>query len=192
MDCPHRHLVELRSDQRQSGLVIGAQIVVDLNIVMDDAQVMKQSFLRALVGFISSWAVSVLIAFFFGFLFSLYMLEGHRVEFIKAIGRGSSDAHDVLLFVVGTITIVAAVVSSVITIFIAVPLYVLSLHKQKTSMRIYVAAGLIIALSAAVVIIAIQQLVFPTASEVYWLEFVSMLTAGLAYTTTFWALVLRQ
>ncbi|HKJ53035.1 MAG TPA: hypothetical protein VKB27_16190 [Gammaproteobacteria bacterium] len=160
---------------------------------MDDAPVMKPSLLRALVGFISSWAVSVLIAFFFGFLFSLYMLEGHRVDFINAIGHGSADAHDVLLFVAGTITIVAAVVSLVITIFIAAPLYVLSLHKQKTSMRIYVAAGLIIALSAAVVVITIQQLAFPQAvSEVYWLEFVSMLMAGPAYTTTFWALVLRK
>jgi len=60
-------------------------------------------------------------------------------------------------------------------------------------MRIYVAAGLIIALSAAVVVITIQQLAFPQAvSEVYWLEFVSMLMAGPAYTTTFWALVLRK
>jgi hypothetical protein len=159
---------------------------------MDDASMIKPSFKRALAGFISGWAVSVLIAFFFGFLFSLYMLEGHRVEFIKAIGHGSADAYDVLLAVAGTTTIVAAFVSFAITIFIAAPLYLLSLHKQKTSMRIYVAAGLIIALSAAVVIIAIQKLVFQTAPEVYWLEFVSMLMAGPAYTITFWALVHRK
>lgn len=160
---------------------------------MDNAPVMKPSLLRALVGFIFSWFVSVLVAFLFGFLFSLYMLEGHRVNFIRAIGHGSADAYDVLLFVAGTITIVAAVVSLVITIFIAAPLYVLSLHKQKTSMHIYVAAGLIIGFSAAIVVITIQQLAFPQAvSEVYWLEFISMLTAGPAYTTMFWALVLRK
>jgi len=160
---------------------------------MDEASMMKPSFIRALAGFISGWAVSVLIAFVFGFLFSFYMLEGHRIDFIKAIGHSSADAHDVLLFVAGTIAVAAAIVSLALTIFIAAPLYFVSVYKQKTSMRVYVVAGLIIASSAAVVIITIQQLAFPQAvPEVYWLEFVSLIMAGPAYTTTFWMLVLKN
>lgn len=159
---------------------------------MGDASIMKPSFMRALIGFISGWAVSVLIAFFFGFLFTLYMEEGARVDFIKAIGHGSADAYSSLLFVAGTITIVAAVVSLVMTIFIAIPLYFLSVYKQKNSMHIYVGTGLIIALSAAAAIITVQKFAFPQpVSDVYWLEFISILMAGPAYTTTFWVVVLR-
>jgi len=153
---------------------------------------MKPSNMRVIIGFVSGWTASVLIALFFGFLFSLYMLEGHRLEFIKAIIHGREDALGALLYVAGTTTIVAAVVSLGITVFIAVPLYLLSVKKQKTSMRIYVGAGLIIALSVAVLIIAIQKYVAPTVSAIYWLEFVSILMAGPAYTTAFWLVVFRR
>ena len=149
--------------------------------------------MRTVIGFFSGWIMSILIASMFGLVFCFYMLEGQRIDFLNTISHGGSDALNVLTFVVGTIAVASAVLSFVLTIIIAIPLYVISIYQRKTSICVYLFSGLIIAASSAVLVVSIQVFFFPQALlDIYIFEVVSMLFAGPAYTLTFWFLVLRN
>jgi hypothetical protein len=150
----------------------------------------KQNQIRVLIGFVAAWMMAVMLAFLAGFLYAIVATSGHSMEFTKGIFSGKADALDVLLFVAGTVTVAAAIIAFVVEVVVAWPLYLVSIRLRRTSLRIYLVAGLLIALVVATTIVIFQETVSPQpALNVYWFEFLAIMVSGPASTLTLWYVV---
>lgn len=149
-----------------------------------------QSRVRALIGFAAAWMTAVILSFLCGCFYALVATGGHSMELARGVFSGRADALDVLLFVAGTVTVVAAIVTFVVEVVVAWPLYLISLKLRRTSLQVYVLAGVLIGLVVAAALIIFQQAVSPLpALNVYWFEFLSIIVSGPASALTLWYVI---
>jgi hypothetical protein len=140
------------------------------------------------MGFVAAWAASVSVGFVSGCSYAARMDRGHVVDFIKAAVSGNRDALSVAFFVGAAVAVAAAVIALLTALFVAWPLYLTIGKRQQTSLRVYLLAGVFIALLVAGILLALQHLIHDFPAVEYWFEIATIILAGPIATLTFWTI----